>query len=139
MKKLIPYLPYFFYVLGFISFILPVVYFKEENVKVTYNMLELIFGKDSQDFSIGLLIVLLMFLTTITLSITINIKTSKIAENITIILGLAAGVLLFFARILSNPSTTNLHIHIGLFLPGVFILLGTILLLINKKIIKRNA
>ena len=134
MKKLIPYLPYFFYVLGFISFILPVVYFKEENVKVTYSMLELIFGKDSQDFSIGLLIVLLMFLATITLSITINIKRLKWGENIAIILGLSTGILLFFTRMLSNPSTTNLNIHIGLFLPGIFILLGTIILLINKKI-----
>lgn len=138
MKKILPYLPYFFYVLGFISFILPVVFFKEENIKVTYNMLELIFGKDSQDFSIGLLIVLLIFLATITFSITINIKTSKMLENITIILGLATGVLLFFTRMLSNPSTTNLHVHIGLFLPGIFIIIGTIILFVNKKILKNN-
>lgn len=134
MKKIIPYLPYFFYVLGFISFILPVVYFKEDDVRVNYNMLELIFGKESQDLSIGLLIVLLMFLLTITFSITINIKTSKILENITIILGLATGVLLFFARLLSNPSTTTLNVHIGLILPGVFVILGTIIIFINKKI-----
>ena len=139
MKKLIPYLPYFFYTLGLISFILPVVYFKEENTKIKFNMLELIFGKDSQDLSIGLLIVLLMFLLTITFSITINIKTSKILENMAIILGLATGVLLFFTRMLSNPSTTNLHIHVGLFLPGIFVIVGTIIIFINKKILKRNA
>ena len=138
MKRLLNYLPYFLYVLGFISFILPAVYFKEDNVRVNYNMLELIFGKDSQDLSIGLLIVLLMFLATITLSITINLKQSKMLENITIILGLATGVLLFFTRILSNPNTTSLNVHIGLFLPGILIIAGTILIFINKKILKKN-
>ena len=138
MKRLLNYLPYFFYVLGFISFILPVVYFKEDNVRVNYNMLELIFGKDSQDLSIGLLIVLLMFLATITLSITINLKQSKMRENIAIIMGLATGILLFFTRILSNPNTTDLNVHIGLFLPGILIISGTIVLFINKKILKKN-
>lgn len=139
MKKLFRYLPYLFYVFAFISFILPVVYMKVGNNKISYNMLELIFGNSGQEFSIGLFIVFLMFLITIILSVIINYKNSKIAYNVAIILGLATGVLLFFTRILSNPSVTDYKIHIGLILPGIFVIIGTVILFINRLIIKRNA
>ena len=138
MKKLFRYLPYLFYVFAFISFILPVVYMKVGNSKISYNMLELIFGNSGQDFSIGLFIVFLMFLLTIILSVVINYKTSKIAYNTAIILGLASGVLFFFARLLSNPSVTDYKIHIGLILPGLFIIIGTVILVITRIIQNKN-
>ena len=138
MKKLIKFFPFFFYVFAFISFILPVVYIKEGNYKIYYNMLVLIFGNSEQSFSIGLFIVFLLFLITIGISITLEYKTSKIAENIAIITGLASGVLMFFTRMLANPNVTDFNIYIGLFLPGIFIIVGTIFLFINKKILNKN-
>lgn len=138
MKKVFRYLHFFFYVLGFASFILSVVYIKVDNSKISYNMLELIFGNSEQSFSIGLFIAFLMFLTTITLSISFNYKSSKIGYNLAVIFGLASGVLLFFARILSNPTVTDYNIHIGLILPGVLIIIGTIILVINKIIQNKN-
>ena len=139
MKKIINYLPYLFYVFGFLSFILPVVYIKDGDSKIYFNTLELTFGKDSQSASIGLIIVLLMFLTTIIISIITSRKSSKMLENIAITLGLASGALLFFSRMISNPNVTNLNVHIGLFLPGIFIIIGTIILFINKKVLRKNA
>ena len=136
MKKIIKYLPYFFYVFAFISFILPSVYLKESGSTLTFSFLELTFGKDAFELSIGLFIVFLLFISTIILSILIINKDNKLITNITIILGLASGVLTFFQRLLSNPSSTEYLINIGLFLPGILIIIGTIILFINKKIIK---
>lgn len=136
MKKIIKYLPYFFYVFAFISFILPSVYLKESGSTLTFSFLELTFGKDAFELSIGLFIVFLLFITTIVLSIILMSKDSKLLANITIILGLSSGILTFFQRLLSNPSSTEYLINIGLFLPGILIIIGTILLFVNKKIIK---
>ena len=136
MKKIIKYLPYFFYVFAFISFILPSVYLKESGSTLTFSFLELTFGKDAFELSIGLFIVFLLFITTIVLSIILMSKDNKMLANITIILGLSSGILTFFQRLLSNPSSTEYLINIGLFLPGILIIIGTIILFINKKIIK---
>lgn len=136
MKKIIKYLPYFFYVFAFISFILPSVYLKESGSTLTFSFLELTFGKDAFELSIGLFIVFILFITTIVLSIILMSKDSKLLANITIILGLSSGILTFFQRLLSNPSSTEYLINIGLFLPGILIIIGTILLFVNKKIIK---
>lgn len=136
MKKIIKYLPYFFYVFAFISFILPSVYLKESGSTLTFSFLELTFGKDAFELSIGLFIVFMLFITTIVLSIILMSKDSKLLANITIILGLSSGILTFFQRLLSNPSSTEYLINIGLFLPGILIIIGTILLFVNKKIIK---
>ena len=136
MKKLLRFLPYLLYVFGFLSFILPVVYIKIDKANISYNMLELIFGNNGQDFSVGLFIVFLIFLVTIGFSIVLEYKTSKIGENLCYILGLASGVLLLFARMLSNPNVTDYNIHIGLILPPIFIISGTIILFINKRIIE---
>ena len=133
MKRLIRFLPFFFYVFAFVSLILPVVYVKEEKSIIYYSMLILIFGNNDQAFSIGLFIVFLLFLITIGISIALEYKHSKLAENIAIITGLASGVLLFFSRMLANPNVTELNVHIGLFLPGIVIIIGTIILFINKK------
>ncbi len=138
MKKMLRYLPYLLYVFGFLSFILPAVYLKLGEITISYNTLQLIFGDNGQDFSIGLFIVFLLFLITIGISIALEYKTSKIGQNICYILGLATGVLLFFSRILSNPSVTDFNIHIGLILPGVFVISGTITLFINKRILGEN-
>ena len=135
MKKLFRFLPYLLYVFGFLSFILPVAYIKVEKINISYNELELIFGNNGQNFSIGLFIVFLLFLVTIALSIVLEYKNSKIAQNICYITGLASGVLLFFSRMLSNPNLTDYNMHIGLFLPGIFIISGTIILFINKNIL----
>ena len=85
MKKIIKYLPYFFYVFAFISFILPSVYLKESGSTLTFSFLELTFGKDAFELSIGLFIVFLLFITTIVLSIMLMSKDSKLLANITII------------------------------------------------------
>lgn len=139
MKKSLKFLPYFFYVFAFISFILPSVYLKIGNSTLTFSFLELTFGKDAFEFSIGLFIVFLLFLATITLSIIITNKDNKLLTNITIILGLSCGVLTFFQRLLSNPDSRDYFINIGLILPGILIIAGTIILFINKKIINKNA
>lgn len=136
MKKALRFLPYFFYIFAFLSFILPSVYLKEGESTLTYSFLELTFGKDIFELSIGLFIVLLLFIATIVLSIILISKDNKLLANITIILGLSSGVLTFFQRLLSNPSSTEYLINIGLFLPGILIIIGTILLFVNKKIIK---
>ena len=138
MKKLTKYLPYLLYVLAFISFILPSVYLKVENSTLSYSFLELTFGKDVFELSVGLLIVFLLFILTIVLSIIASTKDSKIITNITIILGLSSGTLTFFQRILSNPSARDYSINVGLILPGLLIIAGTIILFINN-ITKRNA
>ncbi len=136
MKKALRFLPYFFYIFAFLSFILPSVYLKEGESTLTYSFLELTFGKDIFELSIGLFIVLLLFIATIVLSIILIYKDNKLIANITIILGLSSGILTFFQRLLSNPSSTEYLINIGLFLPGILIIIGTILLFVNKKIIK---
>lgn len=136
MKKALRFLPYFFYIFAFLSFILPSVYLKEGESTLTYSFLELTFGKDIFELSIGLFIVFMLFITTIVLSIILIYKDNKLIANITIILGLSSGVLTFFQRLLSNPSSTEYLINIGLFLPGILIIIGTILLFANKKIIK---
>ena len=136
MKKLTKYLPYLLYVLAFISFILPSVYLKVENSTLSYSFLELTFGKDVFELSIGLLIVFLLFILTIVLSVVASTKDSKIITNITIILGLSSGTLTFFQRILSNPSARDYSINVGLILPGLLIIAGTIILFIDKKIMK---
>lgn len=138
MKKLTKYLHYLLYVLAFISFILPSVYLKVENSTLSYSFLELTFGKDVFELSVGLLIVFLLFIITIVLSIIASAKDSKIITNITIILGLSSGTLTFFQRILSNPSARDYSINVGLILPGLLIIAGTIILFINN-ITKRNA
>ena len=134
MKKFLKYLPYFLFLIGFISLILPSVYMNVGDKKITFCFLELTFGKDMCNFSIGLFIVFLLFLTAVITSITLSFKQNKIITNIAIISGLSAGVLSFFQRILSNPNVTDLCVHVGLFLPGIFTIAGTIVLLINKKI-----
>ena len=139
MKKTIKYLPYFLYLFAFISFILPSLYLKESGSTLTFSFLELTFGKDAFEFSIGLFIVFMLFITTIVLSILLIYKDSKLLTNITIILGLSSGILTFFQRLLSSPTSTEYLINIGLFLPGILIITGTIILFINKKIIKQNA
>lgn len=136
MKKALRFLPYFFYIFAFLSFIFPSVYLKEGESTLTYSFLELTFGKDVFELSIGLFIVFLLFIATIVLSIILIYKDNKLIANITIILGLSSGILTFFQRLLSNPSSTEYLINIGLFLPGILIIIGTILLFVNKKIIK---
>lgn len=136
MKKSLKYLPYFFYVFAFISLILPSVYLKIGNSKLTFSFLELTFGKDAFEFSIGLFIVFLLFFATIVFSIIIVNSDNKLLTNITIILGLASGVLTFFQRLLSNPDSKDYLISVGLILPGILIIAGTVILFINKKIIK---
>lgn len=139
MKKIYPYLPYFFYVFALMTFIIPSVYLKEEGKIIgTYSFLELTFGKDVFDFSLGLFIVLVLFIFTIVASIIIKNKDNNALTNITIILGLSTGVLTFFQRLLSTPDSTTYGVFIGLFLPGILILIGTLLLFINKKIIKQK-
>ena len=134
MKRILNYLPFILYTIGFASFILPVVYIKDEFGTIYYNTLELMFGSGAQELSIGLLLVLILFIITIVFSIIITKKTSKFREFMTYIPGLACGVLLFFSRMLANPNVTNFNIHIGLFLPGFFIISGTVLLFISKVI-----
>ena len=136
MKKLTKYLPYLLYVLAFISFILPSVYLKVEKSTISYNFLELTFGKDVFELSVGLLIVFILFIATIALSIIATNKNSKLLTNLTIILGLSSGILTFFQRILSNPSSRDYLINVGLILPGLLIITGTIIFFIDKKIIK---
>ena len=136
LKKSLKFIPYFLYVFAFISFILPSVYLKIGNSKITFSFLELTFGKDAFEFSIGLFIVFLLFIATIVLSIIILNKDNKLLSNITIILGLSSGVLTFFQRLLSNPSSRDYYISVGLILPGILIIAGTVILFINKKIVK---
>ena len=139
MKRIIKYIPYFFYILGFVSFIIPSISLKVDDNKMYYNFLQLTFGKDVYSLSVGLFLVFLLFIITVILSIFILYKDNKIISNITIILGLASGVLSFFQRMLSNPSSTDCSINVGLILPGIFILLGTIFLFLDKKIINEDA
>ena len=136
MKKAVRFLPYILYIIALASFIIPSIYVKVDDKKITYNFLELTFGKDIFDLSIGLLLILILFLTTIVLSIATISKDNKLVTNMTIILGLASGVLTFFQRMLTNPNSTDYSAYVGLFLPGILIIIGTILLFINKKIIK---
>ena len=136
MKKILTYLPYILYTIGFVSFILPVVYDNAEGIKVSLNSFDLIFGLNGQETSIGLILAFLLFLVGVVFSITSEVKPSNFRLNLAIIATLSGGVLLFFSRILSNPNVTDLNIHVGLFLPGIFIISGTIILFINKKIVK---
>ncbi|MBP5444979.1 MAG: hypothetical protein J6Y28_02290 [Acholeplasmatales bacterium] len=138
MKKFLNFLPYFLYLLGFISLILPTVYVKIGDSKVTYCFLELTFGKDMCEFSIGLFLVFILILTSVISSITLAFKNNNIITNLAIVTGFSSGILSFFQRMLSNPKVTDLNVHIGLFLPGIFILAGTIILFINKKIIEKK-
>lgn len=135
MKKFLRYLPYILYTLGFVSFILPVVYDSFDGASVSYNSFDIMFGLGGQEKSIGLILAFLMFLIGIVFSITIEKKPSNFRLSIAIILTLAAGVLFFFSRMLANPNLTNFKINIGLILPGLFIVSGSIILFINKKII----
>ena len=137
MKKFFRFLPYFLYLFGFVFLLLPTVYLKVGNNRATYNFFELTFGKDMCDFSVGLFIVFLLLLSTLICSVVLSFKDNKILTNIAIILGITTGVMLFFQRILSNPSVTDLSVHIGLILPGIFIIIGTILLFINNKILNK--
>lgn len=135
MKKLFRYLPFILYTLGFVSFIIPVVYEKLEDGVVSFNMFSLIFGLNGQDLSIGLLLAFIMLFVGIILAISLEWKKSNIMLSIAVIATLASGTLFFFARILSNPSVTGLNINAGLILPGIFIIAGAVILFINNKII----
>lgn len=135
MKKLFRYLPFILYTLGFVSFIIPVVYEKLEDGVVSFNMFSLIFGLNGQDLSIGLLLAFIMLFVGVLLAISLEWKKSNIMLSIAVIATLASGTLFFFARILSNPSVTGLNINAGLILPGIFIIAGAIILFINNKII----
>ena len=136
MKKVMKYLPSFLYIFAFLSFLIPSIYINVANTKFTFNFFELIKGKDMFDFSIGLLLVLILFLATIILSIATLTNDNNLLTNTTIILGLSSGILTFFQRLLTNPNSTNCSVFIGLILPGVLILLGTLILFINKKLMK---
>ncbi len=138
MKKLLDYLPYILFTLGFVSFILPVVYDENEYMTVKFNVLELIFGSGDQNPSVGLLIVLGIFIAGVVFSIVSAKKNSNFCVNMAIVLTLTSGVLLFFTRMLANPSVTNLKVHLGLFLPGILIILGTIIFFINKKVLNKK-
>jgi hypothetical protein len=135
MKKLFRYLPFILYTLGFVSFIIPVVYEKLEDGVVSFNMFSLIFGLNGQDLSIGLVLAFIMLFVGIILAISLEWKKSNIMLSIAVIATLASGTLFFFARILSNPSVTGLNINAGLILPGIFIIAGAVILFINNKII----
>ena len=135
MKKLFRYLPFILYTLGFVSFIIPVVYEKLEDGVVSFNMFSLIFGLNGQDLSIGLLLAFIMLFVGVLLAISLEWKKSNIMLSIAIIATLTSGTLFFFARILSNPSVTGLNINAGLILPGIFIIAGAVILFINNKII----
>ena len=135
MKKLFRYLPFILYTLGFVSFIIPVVYEKLEDGVVSFNMFSLIFGLNGQDLSIGLLLAFIMLFVGVLLAISLEWKKSNIMLSIAVIATLTSGTLFFFARILSNPSVTGLNINAGLILPGIFIIAGAIILFINNKII----
>lgn len=135
MKKLFRYLPFILYTLGFVSFIIPVVYEKLDDGVVSFNMFSLIFGLNGQDLSIGLLLAFIMLFVGVLLAISLEWKKSNIMLSIAVIATLASGTLFFFARILSNPSVTGLNINAGLILPGIFIIAGAVILFINNKII----
>ena len=72
MKKVMTYLPYILFTVGFVSFILPVVYDKYEGGTLYYNMFDLMFGLNGQSASIGLIFALIIFLIRIIFSITLE-------------------------------------------------------------------
>ena len=138
MKRLLNYIPFILFTLAIVSFMLPVAYLKDDDLTLSYNTIELIFGLNMQVVSPGLLIAFILLIISIIFSITVIKNPSNFRLSISVISGLSSGTLFFFSRMLADPPLTGFSVRIGLILPGLFIILATVLLFINTKMINTN-
>lgn len=138
MKRVLNYIPFILFTLAVVSFILPVAYKKDEGMTLSYNSIELIFGLNSQNVSPGLLIAFILFIISIIFSVLVIKNPNNLKLSVSVIFGLVSGTLFFFSKILADPSLNGFNAHVGLILPGLFIIAGSVLLFINTKIINTN-
>ena len=134
MKRMLNYIPFILFTLAFVSFIIPVVYEKEEGITISYNTYDLLIGSGMQDMSIGLLIAFILLIISIVFSVTTIKNPTNFRLSVAVISGLVSGTLFFFSRILASPTITDLKLSAGLIIPGVLIIAATILIFINSKI-----